>query len=129
MIDELARAVEQLLARANTTMAIRLVIQPITAIVLALRAGLIDARTNKPAFLQEFLFHPESRMHLIASMWKDIGRLFLLAFAIDVVYQFIILKNLYLLQALIVAVALAVVPYIIFRGPITRIARWYKKRT
>ena len=42
----------------------------------------------------------------------------------DVVYQFIVLKTFYPGEAVIVAVALALVPYVLLRGPIARIARW-----
>jgi hypothetical protein len=40
-----------------------------------------------------------------------------------VVYQLVVHRGVYTLELLITAVALAIVPYILVRGPISRIAR------
>ena len=42
----------------------------------------------------------------------------------DVIYQLVVLKTFYPGEAVIVAIVLAFVPYLILRGPIARIARW-----
>jgi hypothetical protein len=41
----------------------------------------------------------------------------------DVVYQIIVLKTFYPVEALIIAFLLAFVPYLLIRGPVARIAR------
>jgi len=56
------------------------------------------------------------------------SRIFLLGLAMDTIYQFIVLKKFYPLEALIVAVTLAVVPYFLIRGPTARVARWWSMR-
>jgi hypothetical protein len=43
----------------------------------------------------------------------------------DAIYQFIVLKILYPVEAVIVAPALAFLPYVILRGPVERAARWW----
>ena len=43
----------------------------------------------------------------------------------DVIYQAIVLKTFYPGEAVIVALALAFLPYLLLRGPIARIARRY----
>jgi hypothetical protein len=101
----------------------RLLIQPATAIFLAIRAGWRDARQKKPAFLWEVVTNPAARRELIQSAWKDIGRLFIFAFLLDTAYQFIVFQYFYPVQALIVSFALAVVPYVLLRGPVTRLLR------
>lgn len=55
--------------------------------------------------------------------WKDIGKVFLVAASLDVVYQLIVHRAVYTLEFLITAVTLAIIPYILVRGPISRIAR------
>lgn len=60
---------------------------------------------------------------MLKSGWKDVGRVFLLALAMDVVYQLIVLHFVYPGEAIIVAVVLAIAPYLILRGAVTRIAR------
>ena len=43
----------------------------------------------------------------------------------DVIYQFLVFKTFYPAQALLIALLLAFVPYLLIRGPATRIARWW----
>ncbi len=54
--------------------------------------------------------------------WKDLGKLFLVAVVLDVIYQIIVLRGVYAGQLLIVAATLAVVPYLVVRGLTNRIA-------
>jgi len=54
---------------------------------------------------------------------KDIGRVFVIAVVLDTTYQLVVFRWIYPIQLLIVAVACAVVPYVLVRGPITRLAR------
>ena len=114
---------EQLLGRFGGPMHFRLIMQPAMAIFLAIRAGFKDARENRPAFLWQLVTNPEERRSLIHSAWKDIGRLIIFAFVIDAAYQIFVFKSFYLLQTMIVTIALAVIPYVLLRGPITRVIR------
>jgi hypothetical protein len=41
----------------------------------------------------------------------------------DLIYEWVMGRRLYPLETLIVAIVLAVVPYVVLRGPINRIAR------
>ena len=52
-----------------------------------------------------------------------------MAVIIDVVYEFIAFRSIYPLQPLLVAFVLAVIPYILIRGPVNRIARSRYKST
>jgi hypothetical protein len=123
---EIDRAVEQLLGRSSGPMYFRLLIQPAVAITLAIRAGLRDTRENKPAFLWELLTNPAQRRQLLQSVWKDLGRIIIASFGIDIVYQLIVFKFFYPLQSVIVTVAIALLPYIMLRGPVTRLSRRFK---
>ena len=56
--------------------------------------------------------------------WKAIGKVFVLAIALDVIYQFIVRRSwIYPGEAFLVAVTLALMPYLLIRGLATRIAR------
>jgi hypothetical protein len=123
LIDEISRAIEQLFSRLSGPMWFRFLLQPMMAIFIAIRAGLSDARQNKPAFLEEFIRNPTERKQLIHSAWKRLARLLIFAFVIDCIYQFLVLKTFYLLQALIVVIFLGVVPYVLIRGPLRRLLR------
>jgi ABC-type glycerol-3-phosphate transport system permease component len=67
------------------------------------------------------LFKPWKRRDLIHSAWKSIGTVFVMAISIDAAYQFIELHWFYPGEALITAVILACVPYVLICGPVSRI--------
>lgn len=122
ILEMLSRAVEQLLGRAGGPMHLRLVIQPCVASILAIRAGLRDARNGRPAFLWSARSWTKSSASLLRAGWRDIGKLFIVAVALDAGYQAYMFGTFHPLQTLIVAVAVAVVPYVLLRGLVTRIA-------
>jgi hypothetical protein len=128
MEEALARAWEQLAGRVDGPMWFRFLMQPAIAIGLAVRAGLRDAAANRSAYLWAVVSNPSVRQALLREGWKDIGRLCVIAFALDSVYQLVVLHRLYPLQALIVMSLLAVVPYLLVRGPVRRAARRTTRR-
>jgi hypothetical protein len=95
--------------------------QPVVATILAIRAGLRDAREGKAAFLWTVRSRTKSSSALVRAGWKDIGKLFLVAVVLDAAYQAYMFGTFHPLQTLIVAVAVAVVPYIFLRGLVTLI--------
>jgi hypothetical protein len=60
---------------------------------------------------------------MITDGWKGVGKVFLLALVLDGVYQMIVSRFIYPGAVLIVALLLAIVPYLVLRGLITRLAR------
>ena len=60
------------------------------------------------------------RRALLLSAWKDVGRVFAVALVVDVAYQLAVFGWLYPLQTLIIAVSLAIIPYVLVRGPVVR---------
>lgn len=116
-------AIDQLLGRASGPLHLRLIFQPVVASVIAIRAGCADARENRPAFLWTLVSQKASRRPLLVSAWKDIGKVFVIALGLDTIYQVVVLHWLYPLQTLMVAFVLAIVPYVVIRGPMSRVAR------
>ncbi len=123
MSDIFVRVWQNLITRLTGPMNLRLIIQPTVATILAIRAGLRDAHQNRPPFLWAVLWNPAHRRELLRQGWKDVGKVFLLAAILDVVYQLIVHRGVYILELLITAVTLAIVPYVLIRGPISRIAK------
>lgn len=121
--NELKEAAEQLMGRASGPMHFRLLFQPFMAGILAVRAGLKDAREGRPAFLWELITNAGQRKQLLASGWKDTAKIFTVAVVLDIVYGLVALGGFFPFQTLLVAVLLALVPYFLLRGPVTRIAR------
>ena len=123
MDDFWTRIVENMASRVTGPMKFRLVLQPLMASIFAIRSGLADARTGKPPYLWEIFTNPANRAQMIKDGWKSVGNVCVLAFVLDVVYQIVATRFVYPGEAIITAVFLAIVPYLILRGLVTRLAR------
>ena len=119
----LMRGVEQLIARADGPLHFRLFVMPTVVTILAILADRRDAREGRPAVLGAFFKDPAERRRVFWLALKDIGRVFVVAVVMDTAYQLWVFRWIYPVQLLIVAVACAIVPYVLVRGPITRLVR------
>jgi uncharacterized membrane protein YjjB (DUF3815 family) len=123
MQEHLARIWENLAGRITGPMKFRLLLQPTMALFFAIRSGLKDAREGKPAYFWALLTNPGERRAMLHDGWKSVGKVFVAALVIDVIYQVIALRWVYPGEAVLVATILALVPYLLVRGPVNRIAR------
>ena len=97
------------------------------ALFLAVRSGLLDAKARKPAYFWALFTNPVERRSLLKDGWKSVGRLFILAAVLDIVYQWIVERWVYPGEVVMVAIILAIIPYLLVRGPVNRIARLFYK--
>ena len=118
------RVWDQLIARPTGPMAFRFILQPIMAAIAALRDGINDAKSRRSPFFWTLLTNPFEGGHRLYEGLISTARVILLGLCMDAIYQWIVLKTFYPAEAVIVALALAFFPYVLLRGPITRIARW-----
>ena len=123
MDDIWARVGSQLIARVSGPMKFRLVLQPVMASFFAIRAGLADAKAGKTPYFWGLLTDHAQRTDMIKDGWKSVGKVFILAMVLDVIYQLIVLHTVYPGEMIIVAFILAILPYLIVRGLTTRLAR------
>jgi len=121
--DLLARVVENLIGRVSGPMKFRLILQPLMAAVFAVRAGLKDAREERPPYFWAIFTHPDQRSDMLRDGWKSVGKIFIIAIVIDLVEQLIVFRWFYPGEALLVAFILAFIPYLLIRGPVNRITR------
>ncbi len=119
----MTRVVENLIGRLSGPMKFRLIIQPLMAAVFAVRAGLKDAREQRPPYFWAMIKHPDQRSGMLRDGWKSVGKVFMIAVFIDLVEQLIFFGWFYPGEALLVAFILAFIPYLLIRGPVNRIAR------
>lgn len=123
MDDIWIRIMENMADRIGGPLKFRLLIQPLMAVIFAVRSGLLDARLGKPPYFWALATRPDHRVDMLKDGWKSIGKVFVFALILDVVYQIIALRFVYPGEAIIVSFVLAIVPYLILRGLVTRIAR------
>ena len=128
MDDFVSRVWTNLIGRVEGPMKLRLIVQPLVACFFAVRAGLRDARENKPPFFWSLFFNPNHRRELLQDGWKDISKIFFVAIILDVIYQAIVLRTVYPGEAIIVAILFALVPYLLVRASVTRLLNWGKRK-
>jgi len=116
------------LARFDGPLHFRLFVQPMMAIVFAVRDGMRDAREGRSAYLWTLLTDAAQRRYLLESGWKGISKVFVLAVVLDVVYQLIVSRDVKPVEALLTAAVLALIPYALLRGPVNRAVRSSRTR-
>ena len=117
------RFVDDLLDRVSGPMKFRLVLQPLMAAIFAIVAGLKDAKEGRPPYFWTVVSDPSQRAYMLRDGWKSVGKIFVLAVVLDVIYQIVVLRFVYPGEVIFVAFLLAIVPYLILRGLVNRIAR------
>ena len=128
-MEYLSRLWEEILARPEGPMAFRFYLQPVMSTVYAIISGLKDAREHKPPYFWALFTDPSHRAEMLRDGWKSTRNVFLLAIGMDLVYQVTVLKGFRPVEGLIVSVVLALIPYLLIRGPVNRIARLFGKDT
>jgi hypothetical protein len=123
MDDIWVRLADNMADRISGPMKFRFILQPAMACFFAVRSGLNDARAGKPPYFWSLIDDPLHRTEMLQDGWKSVGKVFMLAIVLDVIYQVIALRFVYPGEALLVALLLAILPYLIVRGLVTRLTR------
>ena len=121
------RVVGNLFGRLDGPLHFRFILQPLMAVMFAVIDGVRDAKQRKAAYLWAVAINPEHRRELLKDGWKHVGKIFIIAIILDLAYQLIAFHWVYPGELLIVAFVLAIVPYVLLRGPANRIARVFLK--
>jgi hypothetical protein len=124
----LGRVYRSLLGALTGPLRFRFALQPLMAILLALRAGVRDAREGRSPFLWALATHHGHRTERLSRGWADVRNLFVAAILMDLAYQLAVNDRIYVLQSVLVATSLALVPYLLLCGIFNRIARWRARR-
>jgi predicted small integral membrane protein len=109
--------------RTGGPMSFRFFLQPAMAAIAAFHDGLKDARAHRTPFLRGVLREPAERGDRLRESLLATARILLLGIGMDAVYQWRVMDAFYPGEALLVALLLAFVPYLLLRGPVDLIAR------
>ena len=124
--ETLQRLWRNLLERPSGSMAFRFLLQPVMATIAALHDGLRDARLGRSPYLWTIATVSDKRVGRLNEGLLSTGRIILLGLCMDAIYQFIEFNSFYPNEALLIAILLAFVPYLMLRGPVARIALWWR---
>lgn len=117
--------------RHKGPMSFRLYLQPAMSLIYAVIAGIRDAKAGKQPFVINGLIlgkTKRSRGELLKELWKDVGKVFILAVIMEVIFEIIEFKSVYPFEVLKVSFFLAILPYLIFRGLVDRVVSLFIKK-
>ena len=126
--DVRQRVWQNLIDRPTGPMTFRFILQPCMAALAALHDGVTDARLGRTPYFWTVLTDPSKRVGRLCEGLISTARIIFLGLCMDAIYQMIVLKTFYPGEAVIVAVTLAFLPYLLLRGPVARIARAWRQR-
>ncbi len=118
---------EELPQRFTGTGRMRFILQPMLAILLGIRGGLVDARVGNPPYLFGLLFHAGRRREVMQSGMAAVSTLLAMGIILDVVFQFILYRAVHPGAALVVGPILICVPYSVSRALTNRLARLWRE--
>ena len=127
MNELIQRGWDELIGRADGPLTLRLFLQPAMAAFFAIRSGMKDARLGRPAYLWSIVHDPTSRRAMLHEGWKDVSKVFVAAVVLDGIYQVIAIHRIRPIQLVLVPFVLALLPYAALRGPVSRIAKHFRK--
>ena len=81
------RIVGDLFARLDGPLHFRFIVQPLVATIFAVIDGVKAAKAGKPAYFWALLSAPDQRKGLVKEAWKSVGKVFIVAIILDVVYH------------------------------------------
>jgi hypothetical protein len=128
-IETIERAWNNLLARPAGPLKFRFILQPTMAAIIAIREGIADARGGRSPFAWTIMSNASERGGRLREGLNATAKIILFGLVMDTIYQIIVFKAFYPYEALIIAVLLAFVPYLVIRGLALRIARRYRAHT
>lgn len=113
-----------ILGRVRGPMEFRFYLQPIMALIAAIPDGIADARNGHSAFFWTKRSDPTQRHGRLRQALVAIARVMLLGLSMDIIYQLKVFNSFYPVEALMMAILLALLPYFIFRWIVERVAHW-----
>jgi len=110
-------------ARIGGSGTLRLVLQPLFAILLGMRDGRHDAQAGRPPYLWAVLFYRGHRRAAVKQGAVAIAKPFVTALATDAVLSYITLGTVYPGETLAVGCLLVALPYAVARAATNRLLR------
>jgi hypothetical protein len=127
-MDVISRFFGSFLPRLDGPLHFRFIFQPLMAIIFATIDGIKDAKMGRAPYFWDIVKNPAKRRQLLILGWERFGKIFILAVVLDLIYQIKVYHFWYPGETLAVAILLAVLPYVIVRGPVNRIFSWRRNR-
>ena len=120
---------DRFIGRTGGPLAFRFLFQPLVAVIIAIRSGLRDYREGWPPYLLFPSFFDHSRRReMFRLLLQDVGKVFIVASILDIIYEAIAFRSIRPDHVLKTAFILAVIPYLLIRGLFARIILYLRSR-
>lgn len=117
-----------IVGRTDGPMTFRFFLQPVMAFLAALQDGIRDARLGHKSFFWTAIWDPSQPAGRLREGLVATARIMLLGIGMDVIYQHMVFQTFSPVEALLLALLLAVIPYFIFRWIVEFVARRWLAR-
>lgn len=127
-VHDVMRFYTDLVGRAEGPMTFRFVLQPTMALLMAIRDGVKDAHAGRAPYFWTIVNDPPRRRASLHEGVKATGRILLLGVVMEIIYQYRVFGTFHVLEAANFILLLCFLPYLVMRGPINRLVRWWVMR-
>src|SRR4029077_5214343 len=122
-ISTIQRLWRQLIERPYGPMAFPFILQPVMAAIAAFFHGRKDARIGRTSYFWAMVRNGKERVERLREALNATARIILLGLIMDAIYQIIVFRRFYPVEAAIIAVLLWCVPDLVFRGLVPLLLR------
>ena len=105
------------------SLSFRFLLQPTVVAIIAIIAGVRDTQAGRPAYFWSIITDAAHRQERLREGWNAIWKVFIVVVVLDVIYEVLVFRTIYPGETLLVAIVLAVIPYMALRGLSNRVAR------
>jgi len=113
--------VDSVLERLTGAMNFRFAVQPLVAIALGIRDGMLDAKAGTPPFIYNVIFKPETRKEQLKSALHSLLKPIIIGITLDAIAQYLIFEHVAVLGAVIMGTCIMGIPYALARGLTNRV--------
>lgn len=111
------RVWHDIVVRPSGPFGLRFFLQPLVAAAIAFIDGVRDAKAGQSRNFWALHHDGQTRWELFAEALRAVANVLFLAVILDTTYQLVITRTFYPFETILVAVLLAVLPYLLVRGP------------
>ena len=119
---------EGIIIRLAGPMSLRLVIQPVIALLLGIRDGRIDAKEGEPPFIVGLITNCRDRKAKLVSLFKSLSKAIIIAVILEVIVQYLLFGQVHAIGVILYASFFLIVPYSLARGLTNMIVTKRKSR-
>jgi hypothetical protein len=118
---------ERIADRFTGPLHLRVILQPLVAIILGIKYGRSDFKKDHPPFFLDIISDKLNRNQKLKMAYRSILTPFLIGVVVDAIFQYIVFHKIHLYGTLLAGIVLIAIPYTLSRGFTNRILKRQNK--